>query len=258
MAKHGVMPLADAIRLLFAGESWVTRSLHIKGFDSFEMSSYHEGGTEMIAALRNGGVEVTYQPSHIAANAFPTTAEELGAFDVVVLSDIGANTLLLPERTAVRSEPTANRLELIADFVRGGGGLLMVGGYLTFQGIQAKGNYFQSPVDEVLPVALQASDDRSEQPQGIHPRIHDAAHPIVAGLGEWPHFLGYNKSTLRPDARLVASFGDHPFIATREVGGGRSAVFASDCGPHWGPPAFVSWEGYPKLWVNIATWLAGR
>ena len=236
----------------------MTHSMHVKGFDSFEMSSYHEGGTEMIAALRAGGVDVTYQPSHVAANDFPTSAEALAAYDVIILSDIGANTLLLPERTAVRSERTANRLDLIADFVRNGGGLLMVGGYLTFQGIQAKGNYKDSPVEAVLPIILQATDDRSEQPQGVVPEIVDPTHPLVAGLSEWPHFLGYNKSTLHDDADLVARIGSHPLIAARTVGRGRSAVFSSDCGPHWGPPAFVNWPGYPRLWVNLATWLARR
>ena len=250
--------MADPIKLLFAGESWMTHSVHVKGFDSFEMSSYHEGGTEMIAALRGGGVDVTYQPSHIAADSFPTSRAELEAFDVVVLSDIGANTLLLPDRTIIKSERAANRLQLLGDFVRNGGGLLMVGGYLTFQGIQAKGNYQGSPLEEILPVSLQASDDRSEQPQGVWPEIVDPAHPIVAGLTEWPHFLGFNKSTLKPDAHLVARFGDQPFIAVHETGDGRSAIFSSDCGPHWGPPEFVAWEGYSKLWLNIATWLANR
>ena len=66
------------------------------------MSSYHEGGTEMIAALRAGGVEVTYQPSHIAMELFPFSREDLDAFDVVILSDIGANSLLLPDRVAIR------------------------------------------------------------------------------------------------------------------------------------------------------------
>lgn len=103
----------------------------------------------MIAALRDAGVDVTYQPSHIAADSFPTSKEELDKFDVVVLSDIGANTLLLPDRTIIRSERSGNRLQLLADFVRGGGGLLMVGGYLTFQGIQAKGNYKDSPVEGI-------------------------------------------------------------------------------------------------------------
>lgn len=250
--------MADRIKVLFAGESWVTHSIHIKGFDSFEQSSYHEGGAEMIAALRTGDIEVVYQPSHIAANGFPTSKDELRAFDVVILSDIGANTLLLPDRVSVRSERTPNRLSLLSEFVGEGGGLLMVGGYLTFQGIQAKGNYHGTPVDDILPVSLHASDDRCEQPQGIVPLIVDATHPTVAGLADWPHFLGYNRSKLRSDAHLVASIGDDPLIAVRQVGSGRTAVFSSDCGPHWGPPAFVNWSGYPKLWMNLVEWLAGR
>lgn len=227
--------MADPIELVFAGESWKTHSVHGKGFDSFEMSSYHEGGTEMIGALRGGGVDVTYQPSHIAADCFPISQSELDTYNVVVLSDIGANTLLLPGRIIIRSEQAANRLQLLADFVRNGG-LLMMGGYLTFQGIQAKGNCHGSRLEEILPVPLQASDDRSERPQGIWPEIVDPSHPTVAGLTEWLHFLGFNKSTLRPDAHLVARFGDQPFIAVHETGDGRSGVFSSDCGPHWCPP----------------------
>jgi uncharacterized membrane protein len=250
--------MSDPIRILFAGESWMTHSIHVKGFDSFEMSSYHEGGTEMIAALRAGGCEVTYQPSHVAANQFPFTRDEIDRFHDVILSDIGTNTLLLPDRTAVRSEPTPNRLTLIADFVRNGGGLLMVGGYLTFQGIQAKGNYKGSAVEDVLPVELQATDDRREEPQGFTPTITDMTHPVVRGVANWPHFLGYNRARLRANAHLVARVGDDPFIAVRQVGSGRSAIFASDCGPHWGPPEFVGWTGYGRLWTNLAAWLAGR
>ena len=156
------------VQVLFAGESWMTHSVHTKGFDSFDMSSYHEGGTEMIAALRAGGVEVTYQPSHIAMKSFPFSRKEIDAFDVVILSDIGANSLLLPDRVAIRSESWPNRLHLIRDFVNDGGGLLMVGGYLTFQGIQAKGNYKGSPVEDVLPIELFPYDDRLECPAGSH------------------------------------------------------------------------------------------
>ena len=250
--------MPNSVKVLFAGESWMTHSMHVKGFDSFDMSSYHEGGTEMIAAMRAGGIDVTYQPSHIAMNDFPYTREAIDRFDVVILSDIGTNTLLLPDRVAVRSEASPNRLHLIRDFVLGGGGLLMVGGYLTFQGIQAKGNYKGSAVEEVLPIELFAHDDRNEQPQGVSPTVVDAEHPVLAGLSDWPHFLGYNRSTLRADARALATFGADPFIAVRDVGRGRSAIFASDCGPHWGPPEFVAWAGYGRLWTNIVTWLAER
>jgi uncharacterized membrane protein len=163
------------------------------------MSSYHEGGTEMIAALRAGGAELTYQPSHIAMDSFPFSRKEIDAFDVVILSDIGANSLLLPDRVAMRSESWPNRLQLIRDFVNDGGGLLMIGGYLTFQGIQAKGNYKGSPVEDVLPIELFAHDDRVESPQGVTPIVLKPDHPVLKGLTDWPQFLGYNRSTARAD-----------------------------------------------------------
>ena len=71
----------------------------------------------MIAAPRAGGIHVTYQPAHVAMNEFPATADALRAFDVVFLSDIGANTLLLPHATFARSEPTPNRPMAIRAFV---------------------------------------------------------------------------------------------------------------------------------------------
>jgi uncharacterized membrane protein len=253
-----VVKMADQIRVLFAGESWMTHSIHVKGFDSFETSSYHEGGTQMIAALRGGGIDVVYQPSHVAMDSFPFTREEIDRFDVVILSDIGANTLLLPDRVIIRSEVSPNRLQLIHDFVMDGGGFLMVGGYLTFQGIQAKGNYKGTPVEDVLPVEFSASDDRCEQPQGVTPTIAKPDHPVVAGLSNWPRFLGYNRAKERADAHVLARFGADPFIAVRSIGRGRSAVFSSDCGPHWGPPAFVDWNGYGPLWINLVNWLAAN
>ena len=250
--------MPGSIRVLFAGESWMTRSVHTKGFDSFDMSSYHEGGTEMIAALRAGGVDVTYQLAHVAMEKFPFSGEELDAFDVVVLSDIGANSFLLPDRVAIRSESWPNRLQLIRDFVEGGGGVLMIGGYLTFQGIQAKGNYKGSPVEDVLPVEFFPYDDRCERPQGVAPIIVKADHSVLEGLSNWPQFLGYNRATPRSDAVVLARFDDDPFIAVRDAGQGRSAIFSSDCGPHWGPPPFLTWNGYARLWINLVGWLAAK
>jgi uncharacterized membrane protein len=158
----------------------------------------------------------------------------------------------------IRSQRTGNRLALIADFVEAGGGLLMIGGYLTFQGIQAKGNYQGTAIDAILPVALKATDDRVERPDGVVPTVREGGHPVLAGLDHWPALLGYNRATLRPDAKLLAAIDDDPLIAVRQVGRGRSAVFSSDCGPHWGPPDFVAWSGYPQLWRNLVTWLARR
>ena len=92
-------------RVLIAGESWVTHSIHQKGFDSFTTTSYHEGVGPLRAALEAGGFVVDYQPSHVAATSFPSTAAELAPYGAVLLSDIGANTLLLHPDTFDRSIP---------------------------------------------------------------------------------------------------------------------------------------------------------
>ena len=244
--------------VLLAGESWMTHSIHVKGFDSFTTSSYNEGAGPMIEGLKSTGHEVTYLPNHLVGNDFPSTAEGLQAFDVIILSDVGVNTLLLPDKTFVRSERSPNRLQLIRDYVGEGGGLLMVGGYLTFQGIEGKGAYHGTAVEETLPVSLLPFDDRVEAPQGVVPEIVSANHPIFEGLDNWPHFLGYNRTELKPEAELLAAVGNDPFIAATTFGRGRSAVFTSDCGPHWGPPEFVAWPHYSRMWSNLVTWLAQK
>jgi uncharacterized membrane protein len=244
------------MKILLAGESWMSHTTHVKGFDSFTTSSYHEAAGPMIEAFRAHGHEVTYLPNHVAPTAFPDTVEALEPYDVVILSDIGANTLLLPDSTFVQSKRGANRLDRIAAYVQQGGGLLMVGGYLTFQGIEGKGQYRGTAVGDLLPVQLEATDDRVELPQGAVPEVVAGDHPILAGLTDWPHFLGYNRSALRSEATLVASIEGDPFIAVVERGRGRAGVFASDCGPHWGPPEFLAWDGYATLWNNLVTHLA--
>lgn len=246
-------------RILIAGESWTVHSIHQKGFDSFTTTEYAEGVRWLKAALEDGGWDVTFQPSHVAAREFPFTAEELAAYDVVLLSDIGANTLLLHPETFTKSKVLPNRLASIRDYVANGGGLVMVGGYLTFQGIDAKAQYAGSPIEEALPVTIEKGDDRVEAPQGIEPVIADGAHPIVAGLeATWPILLGYNRIAAKPGATLVASVGDDPLIVAGYFGKGRSVAFASDCGPHWAPPPFVDWAGYGKLWTQLCDWAAGK
>ena len=40
------------MRVLLAGESWVTHSVHVKGVDSFNTSRYVEGADQLRGALR--------------------------------------------------------------------------------------------------------------------------------------------------------------------------------------------------------------
>ena len=94
-------------RVLLAGESWSTTSIHTKGFDSFTTVEYQEGAGALIGALESGGHQVTFMPNHVAATDFPTDPGGLSEFDAVLLSDIGANTLLLPPHVRPGRPPPA-------------------------------------------------------------------------------------------------------------------------------------------------------
>ena len=106
-----------AKRVLIAGESWTTHSIHQKGFDSFTTTEYNEGVDWMRAALQANGWTVDYQPSHVAARDFPASAEAFRQYSCVMLSDIGANTLLLHPDTFVKSKVLPNRLNVMRDYV---------------------------------------------------------------------------------------------------------------------------------------------
>ena len=248
----------SARRILIAGESWVTHSIHQKGFDSFTTTAYEEGVGPLRAALEAGGFEIVYLPNHVAASDFPSTAEELAGYAVVILSDIGSNTLLLHPETFERSVPRPDRIAAIREYVEGGGGLVMIGGYLTFQGIEAKARWAGTPVEEALPVTLLPGDDRVESPAGSSPVVRQLDHPIVAGLpNAWPGLLGYNRVLPRDGADLVVAVGDDPLIVAGQYGRGRSVACTSDCGPHWCPPPFVEWDGYAPMWQQLVGWAAG-
>jgi len=245
-------------RVLIAGESWTVHSIHQKGFDSFTTTEYGEGVRWLRDALTAGGFEVVHMPSHVAARDFPATPQALADYACVILSDIGANTLLLHPDTFVRSRPLPDRLAALRDYVAASGGLVMVGGYLSFQGIEAKARYQGTPLEEALPVEIDGHDDRCEAPAGIAPRVVAPDHPIVRGIkGEWPALLGYNRVEAKSEADVVAVAGNDPLLVAGTYAKGRAVAFTSDCGPHWAPPEFIAWPGYAMLWQGIVRWASG-
>ena len=247
------------MRVLLAGESWVTHSVHVKGVDSFNTSSYTEGADRLREALAAANLEVDYLPAHLVPARFPGTAAELADYGAVILSDIGANSLLLAPATFERSAAAPNRLASVERYVRDGGGLLMIGGYLSFAGIEGKARYHDTPVETALPVTISPHDDRVERPEGIHPVVTEPGHPVLAGVPhDWPALLGYNRLAAKTATQVLVRCDADPLLAVGSHGDGRSAVFASDCAPHWCPPAFMSWPGYNPLWANLLHWLSGQ
>lgn len=247
-----------AKRILLAGESWTSLTTHIKGFDPFYTGVYETGDKWLTEALEEGGYEVTVLPNHLAGAQFPYTMAELEQYDCVILSDIGSNTLLLPHETFTQSKRMPNRCQLIKDYVLAGGGLIMVGGYMTFSGVDAKGRWGMTPVQDVLPVKVLDIDDRMEHCEGVVPVV-EHSHPALEGIeGQWPFFLGYNKLIPLEGSDVPVTICNDPMVAFCQREKGRSAIFASDCAPHWGPPEFVNWKYYKKLWQGIAQWVCSK
>jgi uncharacterized membrane protein len=249
-------------RVLLAGESWISTATHVKGFDEFSSTTFHTGADAFVAAAAAEDIEIEQMYAHDVPDSFPRTVEALSAYDVVILSDIGANSFLLPPEVFLQGRRTDNPLIALAEWTRGGGGLMMAGGYLSFTGFQARANFARTAVADVLPVTMLASDDRVEAPQGAPVAVTEPAHPVAAGWGALvpsaPTLLGYNLVKPLDDATVVATVGDDVLVATREVGEGRSLVWTSDIGPHWCPEDFLAWDGFAPLVGGMLRWLADR
>ena len=246
-------------RVLFVGETCMVHAVEFKGYDNFTSTRYAEAYGVMRRVFEKAGVEAVHIPCHRVPFDFPNTPEGLRQYDAVVFSDVGSNTFLLHPDTTRLCKRTPNLLKLVKQYVEEGGGFCMIGGYMTYQGMEAKGKWKDTPVEDILPVSLLAYDDRMEAPEGVDLAASGTGHPILNGIPpQMPYILGYNRTVLKPGADVLVANGGDPIIAAWGVGRGRAVAYTTDCAPHWAPPAMCDWEHYSALWKNIADWLGGR
>ncbi len=231
-------------------------NLEVKGV------SHHIWGQPLIDALTADGMEVTHMTNDQAISDFPRTIEGLQEYDAVIISDCESEVLsLYPFWIPGTPLPRTNRLRAIRDYVKQGGGLIMIGGWSSFSGRFGTGAYYDTPVEEALPVnCLKGMDDRVETPEGVKVKILDKDHPIIKDI-PWedaPVFEGFNRIIPKEGSNVIATIGDdeieHPLLVTWEYGEGRAAAFASDCSPHWAE-YFQPWEYYGQFWVQVMRWL---
>ena len=249
--------MGKIIKTLLIGESWMVHTVETKGFDQFSADYYGEGIEFIKPVLSTDGFEFYHMPCHRVTADFPDSAEGLKQYDAIIISDIGANTFLLPVETFLQCKKTPNKLQILKDYVLDGGGLCMAGGYLSFMGIEGKGKYQGSKLEEVLPVDFQNCDDRMEHPEGLDVSIDPMRHPILQGLpNKLSGILGYNRAYAKKDCKVIATIENDPFIVLGEFGKGRSIAYATDIAPHWASPEFCTSESYATLWRNMMRWLA--
>lgn len=246
--------------ILLAGETFHVTSFAAKGFEVGASSRYSNGAERFIAALAASGIEVIQIGGERCEAEFPRDLETLSRYSAVILSDVGALSLLYTPETRIGLR-SVNRLELLRQWVERGGSLMMAGGYTSFQGMDGMAMFHGTAVEECLPVQCLPGPDGLEAPEGLDPVLVEAEHPILKDLPPgMPYFLGLNRVVVH-DATTTLIHCIHrgvnlPLLAVREYGAGRTLAWMTDIGPHWLSRDFLAWPGYDRLMPNIGRWLA--
>jgi hypothetical protein len=192
--------------------------------------------------------------------------------DVVILDDVDVQGLAPVNWKA------------IAERVREGAGLLMLGGYHSF----GPGGFRETPLADVLPVNLGPAQRQGfGEPlrQDVHlpgpVRIRPAAplgerHPVMrvegsqgggprASSKSWdqlPPLDGANRierRELKPNAQVLAEADDaerHPLLVAGQSGDGRVLAFAGDSTWRWQMAGFG--EAHRRFWRQAVLWLAKK
>ena len=246
--------------ILLVGETSVSNSIHYKGWEEFITTNYHFEAEELINSIDNTLFDIDYLKGHEASEYFPCNIDSIKKYSAIIFSDIGSNSILLHPKVWRKGETYPNRLQLVKEYVEIGGSFLMVGGYLSYQGINGSARYKNTPIEEILPVEIKPYDDRIEIPQGFRINIENEEHEILNGLkGNWPPLLGLNEVVASKGSQTIVSIpkelGSHPLLVTGKHGLGKTMAWTSDIGLHWVSQEFLLWPGYKKLWNQIFSWL---
>jgi hypothetical protein len=244
---------ADAPEVLFLGEG--ARNSYVEGALStgFRLTKVHSG-----QPLAESGLD-----------------QRLGEYALIVLSDYPAGHLSAAHQAA------------IASAVEGTGrGLLMIGGWASFGG--PHGSYHGSRIAALLPVDIEAVDDRTNTPLGTVLVARRERHPAIGSIQDQEPcvVVGYNAVRARSGADvLIEGHRLHvdaqrrpslepsttPILTVWQRGAGRVGALAPDVMPHWAG-GILDWGEqrvmlptgnevghlYPVFLVELCRWLIGQ
>ena len=193
----------------------------------------------------------TFKPGHFSSNVygeqldyFPAGYGEIMGLDAVVLNNVSAEAL------------SPNDQALLVDYVRHGGGLLVLGGWYAFGG----GRYADSALAKLLPVVCAPPFDIKPHKPGLaltrgpgrlFSRIDWSGDPIVL----WRQDV----AGIKKGAQVVLKAGDKPFVVVWKHGEGRVAcVLASVTGTSTPTgKVFFEWRQWPAVLGELLQWLKG-
>lgn len=254
------------VRVLYVGDTQTETIIASKGFDTFTHTYYKDSARILRDEVLGNrpGVELTHLPADRIRQYFPYTVEELNKYDVVILSDVGYNNFsFLPgsRETLSRQVPMGpDRIGAFIEWVNNGGGVVMAGGWLSFSGLEGKGNWGGSRLEAILPVTCHRGiDDRIETGHGAHLNVRQPDHPIVRNVAFEPDrmILGYNQFFPKEGSETVITVDDDAFLTCMQIGKGRSVAYATDPAFHWCGDLYL-WDGYGAMWESIVRWAANK
>jgi uncharacterized membrane protein len=192
------------------------------------------------------------------ADGFPTRAEDLFAFQGLIIGSVDAGYF------------TPAQQQLIRAFVdRRGGGLLFLGGRASL----ADGVWGGSLAADALPVVLPESHDTfhrdpatvSLTPAGEQSAICRLVDDPVANAERWsrlPYLMDYeDPGAPKPGAVVLAQmhYGGRtmPLLVTENYGRGRSAVLATGGTWRWQMSLPLGDKTHDVFWQQLLRWVAG-
>jgi uncharacterized membrane protein len=187
-----------------------------------------------------------------------------GKYDVYILGDVDSSSF------------TPDELAMLAQSVRQGAGLLMLGGFHSF----GPGGYFATPLADLLPIEMNSlerqnygepvrSDLHLRGPLAMIPNARSGAHHFVmelapgdANLSTWqrlPPLEGANnlgRDKLKRAAQVLAETPEGKPLLISQEAGGRVMAFAGDSTWRW-------WMGgheaeHKRFWRQAVLWLAHK
>jgi hypothetical protein len=173
---------------------------------------------------------------------FPETYDQLFENDVIVLDNIQAADLGAPKRT------------MIADFVRAGGGLLVMGGWFNL----SQGADRNTALAEVLPVRIAKPGNLAIDAAGFPLKAVNSGFFSKVDWARAGAAFQVDQSPLKEGAEVLATAGGHPAIVRGTYGAGHVIVVLAN--PHGEPAKGVLpyWESpeWPRILSSCLTHLA--
>jgi uncharacterized membrane protein len=258
----------NSLARLINVESSKLRILYIEGDPRWELKYVRRALEDdrsvqiasMVRTTQNKIYRQGIDESKELEQGFPTTAEELFAFQGLIIGDVEAAYF------------TPAQQELIRQFAdRRGGGILFLGGRETL----ADGGYVNSPLAELLPVSLPSRKDTFHRDDAKFELTAAGRDSLICRLLEqpdknaerWekmPALADYQEvGEKKPGAvvlaeAVVAGKGRSPLLVTENYGSGRTALFATGGSWRWQMLQDHTDMTHETFWRQLARWLVSE